>query len=126
MNTKMSSLSLHRLTPILLMFAVLAFEMSTDIYLPSLPEMAQYFNVPDAAVQTTLSAYLLGFALLGLVAGPLSDSIGRRPVILGSMTVFAAGSIGCWFAPTMTGLIIARFSQGMGAGMTMVVSTVIL
>lgn len=126
MNTKMSSLSLHRLTPILLMFAVLAFEMSTDIYLPSLPEMAQYFNVPDAAVQTTLSAYLLGFALLGLVAGPLSDSIGRRPVILGSMTVFAAGSIGCWFAPTMTGLIIARFSQGMGAGMTMVVSTAIL
>ncbi|MGV8948097.1 MAG: multidrug effflux MFS transporter [Candidatus Paracaedibacter sp.] len=126
MNTKMSSLSLHRLTPILLMFAVLAFEMSTDIYLPSLPEMAQYFNVPDAAVQTTLSAYLLGFALLGLVAGPLSDSIGRRPIILGSMTVFAAGSIGCWFAPTMIGLIIARFTQGIGAGMTMVVSTAIL
>jgi DHA1 family bicyclomycin/chloramphenicol resistance-like MFS transporter len=126
MNTKMSSLSLHRPTPVLLMFAVLAFEMSTDIYLPSLPEIAQYFNVPDAAVQTTLSGYLLGFALLGLVAGPLSDSIGRRPVILGSMAVFAAGSIGCWFAPTMIGLIVARFAQGVGAGMAMVVSTAIL
>src|SRR5476649_649095 len=122
MKTKMNSLSLHRLTPILLMFAVLAFEMSTDLYLPSLPEIAQFFSVPDAAAQTTLSAYLLGFSLLGLVAGPLSDTIGRRPVILGSMSVFALGSICCWIAPSMTSLILARFMQGIGAGMTMVVS----
>jgi DHA1 family bicyclomycin/chloramphenicol resistance-like MFS transporter len=126
MNVKMNSLSLHRLTPMLLMFAVLAFEMSTDLYLPSLPEMGRFFSVPDAAVQTTLSGYLLGFALLGLIAGPLSDSIGRRPVILGSMAVFAIGSICCWFAPTMTSLIIARFAQGIGAGMAMVVQTAIL
>jgi DHA1 family bicyclomycin/chloramphenicol resistance-like MFS transporter len=108
------------------MFAVLAFEMSTDLYLPSLPEIGRFFSVSDAAVQTTLSAYLLGFALLGLIAGPLSDSIGRRPVLLTSMTIFAAGSICCWMAPTMTGLILARFAQGIGAGMTMVVSTAIL
>lgn len=126
MNTKMSSLPLHRLTPILLMFAVLAFEMSTDLYLPSLPEIADYFRVSDAAAQTTLSGYLLGFSLLGLVAGPLSDSIGRRPVILGSMAIFAGGSVSCWFAPTMTSLIVARFAQGIGAGMAMVVSTAIL
>lgn len=126
MNTKMNNLSLHRLTPVLLMFAVLAFEMSTDLYLPSLPEMGKFFKVPDAAVQNTLSGYLLGFALLGLIAGPLSDSIGRRPVILASMSIFAVGSISCWFAPTMTSLIIARFAQGIGAGMTMVVSTAIL
>jgi DHA1 family bicyclomycin/chloramphenicol resistance-like MFS transporter len=126
MKTKMNSLSLHRLTPILLMFAVLAFEMSTDIYLPSLPEMGRFFSVPDAAVQTTLSGYLLGFALLGFIAGPLSDNIGRRPVIVGSMTIFAISSICCWFAATMTSLIIARFAQGIGAGMAMVVSTAIL
>lgn len=126
MKTKMNNLSLHRLTPMLLMFAVLAFEMSTDLYLPSLPEMGHFFSVSDAAVQTTLSGYLLGFALLGLIAGPLSDSIGRRPVILGSMAVFAISSICCWFAPTMTTLIVARFAQGIGAGMAMVVQTAIL
>lgn len=126
MKSKMNSLSLHRLTPILLMFAVLAFEMSTDLYLPSLPEIANFFNVPAAAAQSTLSGYLFGFALLGLIAGPLSDSIGRRPVILGTMAVFALGGISCWIAPTMTSLIIARFAQGIGAGMTMVVSTAIL
>ena len=126
MKKKMNSLSLHRLTPILLMFAVLAFEMSTDLYLPSLPEMGHFFHVPDAAVQTTLSGYLFGFALLGFIAGPLSDSVGRRPVILGSMAIFAFGSICCWLASTMTSLIVARFAQGIGAGMTMVVSTAIL
>lgn len=108
------------------MFAILSFEMSTDIYLPSLPEMGRFFMAPDGIVQMTLSGYLLGFSLLGLIAGPLSDSIGRRPVILGSMATFAIASIWCWGASTMTGLIIARFTQGIGAGMAMVVSTAIL
>jgi DHA1 family bicyclomycin/chloramphenicol resistance-like MFS transporter len=108
------------------MFAVLSFEMSTDLYVPSLPEIGAYFHVPDAAVQTTISAYLLGFALLGLLAGPLSDRLGRRPVMIGCMAVFALGSIACWLAPTMGSLISARFIQGLGAGMSMVVSTAIL
>ncbi|MBM3468812.1 MAG: multidrug effflux MFS transporter [Alphaproteobacteria bacterium] len=122
----MRRLLTHRLTPILIMFAVLAFEMATDLYLPSLPEMSHYFNVSDAAAQSTLSGYLLGFSLLGLIAGPLSDSIGRRPVILGSMAIFAIGSICCWLAPSMGELIIARVTQGIGAGMTIVVTTAIL
>lgn len=126
MKTKMNSLSLHGLTPMLLILAVLAFEMSTDIYLPSLPEMGRFFSVPDAAVQTTLSGYLLGFALPGFIAGPLSDNIGRRPVILGSMAIFTLSSVCCWLAPTMTSLITARFAQGIGAGMTMVVITAVL
>ena len=126
MTTKMHSLSLHRLTPILLMFAVLSFEMSTDLYVPSLPEMGSYFHVSDAAVQTTISAYLLGFALLGLLAGPLSDRLGRRPVMIGCMAVFSLGSIACWLAPSMSSLIASRFIQGLGAGMSMVVSTAIL
>lgn len=126
MKTRMNSLSLHRLTPALLMFALLAFEMATDLYLPSLPDIGRFFSVVDVAVQTTLSAYLLGFALLGLIAGPLSDTIGRRPVMLGSMAIFTLSGICCWVAPTMTSLIIARFAQGMGAGMAMVVSTAIL
>lgn len=126
MKKKMNHISLHRLTPILMMFAVLAFEMSTDLYLPSLPDMGLYFAVTDAAVQTTLSGYLLGFASLGLIAGPLSDSVGRRPVMLGCLAIFALGSISCWLAPTMLSLIAARFIQGVGAGMSMVVSTAIL
>ena len=126
MTTQTRGLSRHRMTPILLMFAVLAFEMSTDLYLPSLPEMGRFFKVADAAVQMTLSAYLLGFALLGFIAGPLSDSIGRRPVIMASLTIFAGGSLCCWLAPTMYSLIAARFAQGIGAGMAMVAITAIV
>ena len=126
MKSTLHTRTLHRLTPTLMMFAILAFEMSTDIYLPSLPEIGRFFHVSDTAVQMTLSGYLLGFSLLGCIAGPLSDSIGRRPVFLGSMAIFAGGSMICWLAPTMTGLIAARFFQGIGAGMAMVVITTII
>jgi|GEM_PF-267858 len=122
----MGILYFHRVSPFVLMFAILAFEMSTDFYLPSLPEIGYFFAVPDTAVQMTLSGYLLGFALLGLISGPLSDTIGRRPVILGSMAIFTIASICCWLAPTITSLIVARFTQGVGAGMTMVVITAFL
>jgi DHA1 family bicyclomycin/chloramphenicol resistance-like MFS transporter len=115
-----------RLTPLLLMFAVMTFEMSTDLYLSSLPEIGNFFRVSEGSVKITLSAYLLGFALLGLFSGPLSDSIGRRPVTLASLALFTGGSLCCWVAPTIKTLIVARFMQGVGAGMAMVVITAII
>lgn len=126
MQPNINYLSRHSVTSTLLMFTLLIFEMSTDIYISSLPEMTRFFQVTDAMVQTTVSAYLLGFSTLGLVGGPLSDRIGRRPVILTSITLFAISSITCWLAPSIVSLIIARFAQGMGAGITLVVSTALL
>jgi DHA1 family bicyclomycin/chloramphenicol resistance-like MFS transporter len=119
-------MTIHSLMLPVMMMALLMFEMSTDIYLSSLPDMGRFFQAPDAVVQMTISGYLLGFALMGLISGPLSDSRGRRPIILGTLGIFAGGSIWCWLAPTMAALIVARLTQGIGAGMSMVIIIAII
>lgn len=65
--------------------------LSIDMYLPALPVIAAQYNVPDGSAQMTLSTYILGFALGQLLYGPMADSLGRKPVILGGTLVFAAG-----------------------------------
>lgn len=57
--------------------------LSIDMYLPALPVISAQFNVPDGSAQMTLSTYILGFAFGQLLYGPMADSIGRKPVILG-------------------------------------------
>src|SRR5471032_469444 len=55
--------------------------LAIDMYLPSMPVIAQEFGVPAGSVQMTLSAYVLGFAVGQLFYGPMADSLGRKPVI---------------------------------------------
>jgi MFS transporter, DHA1 family, multidrug resistance protein len=112
--------------PFLLICAVLTFEIATDLYVPSLPEMTLHYGVDESITQLTLSAYLLGFSLLGLVSGPLSDSVGRRSVFLLGLLIFASGSASCCFVDSIYGLISARFVQGLGAGISYVVATAII
>jgi len=88
---------------------------STDLYLPSLPRMTEAFDTSVGAVQLTLSAFLAGFALAMLIHGPLSDRFGRRPVLLGGLTLYVAASGACLVAPGMPALIGARFVQALGA-----------
>lgn len=88
--------------------------LSTDMYLPALPEIRLAFNVDTAAVQMTLSLFLLGLAIAQLILGPLSDRFGRRPVLIGGMAFYAVASIACVFAPTIEWLMAARFVQAMG------------
>lgn len=88
--------------------------LSTDMYLPALPEIRLAFNVDTAAVQMTLSLFLLGLAIAQLILGPLSDRFGRRPVLIGGMAFYAIASIACVFAPTIEWLMAARFIQAMG------------
>lgn len=66
--------------------------LSIDMYLPALPVISSQFNVPDGSAQMTLSTYILGFALGQLLYGPMADSIGRKPVILGGTLIFAAAA----------------------------------
>lgn len=61
-----------------------------DTYLPSFPAIAEHFDVAPMLVQQTLSVYLIAYATMNLFYGTLSDSIGRRPVILGTLLVFTA------------------------------------
>lgn len=89
--------------------------LSTDMYLPSLPAIAAFFNTGAAEVQMTLSAFLFGFAAGQFVHGPLSDHYGRRPVLLAGLGLFAAATAACALAPSIEWLTAARFAQALGA-----------
>ena len=99
----------------LLMSATVSSQMALTIFLPSLPTIARRFDVAYGTAQLTLSAYLLAFAFAQLAVGPLSDSLGRRPVLLGSLVVFTIGSLCCALSPTIETMIAARLLQACGA-----------
>lgn len=96
--------------------------LSTDLYLASLPGLASYFDVPPATVQLTLSLFVLGFGCAQLVAGPLSDRFGRRPVLLAGLSLYVSASILCSLAPHIWLLIAARFLQAIGCCSVVVIS----
>ncbi len=87
-----------------------------DTYLPAFERIATDFGVEDAMMQHTLSVYLMSFACMSLFWGTLSDSFGRRPVIIASLLLFAIGSIGSMLAPSYGWLLFFRGLQGCSAG----------
>lgn len=111
----MSSLRTVRPPIWLLMMATIAAQLAVTIYLPALPAIAAHFNVPYGTAQLTLSVYLFAFAFAQLAVGPLSDRIGRRPVLLGSLAIFVAASVACALAVSVEMLIGARLAQACGA-----------
>ncbi len=89
--------------------------LSTDFYLPSLPDIARVFGTTTAGAQATLSAWLFGFAAGQVVYGPLSDRLGRKPVLLFGLGLFFLATLACTLAPTIEALVGARFVQALGA-----------
>lgn len=89
---------------------------SIDTYMPSFPAMARTFDATNLELQQTLSAYLLPFAGMMLFHGALTDSFGRRPVILAGLLLFTGASIGCALAQSLPQLLLFRALQGMCAG----------
>lgn len=85
--------------------------MNMNVFLPSLPGMAEYFDAPYPVLQLSVSAYLLGSALLQVIAGPLSDKFGRRPIILWGFGIFIVATIGCALAPTVEVFLGFRMMQ---------------
>ncbi len=85
-----------------------------NIFQPSLPGLMDVFAVDYATVQLTLTVYLAAIAIAQLVVGPLSDRIGRRPVLLGGLVVFLGGTVLCIVAPNLTTLLIGRILQAAG------------
>ncbi len=69
--------------------------LSIDMYLPALPVIASQFGVEAGSAQMTLSMYILGFAIGQLFYGPMADSLGRKPVLLGGILVFALAAAAC-------------------------------
>ena len=71
---------------------------SIDLYLPAFGAIGAEFGVPQVAVQATLSAYLFAYAFMMLWHGALSDALGRRPVVLAGLAVYAVATLGCAIA----------------------------
>ena len=90
--------------------------LATDIYLPSLPAIADYFQVPASIVQLTMSTYLIGIAFSPLIFGPISDLVGRKKVIFWGVLFGLAATISCSMAPNIYCLIISRALQGIAIG----------
>ncbi|MHA1093193.1 Bcr/CflA family multidrug efflux MFS transporter [Enterobacter ludwigii] len=95
--------------------------LSIDMYLPALPVISAQFGVPAGSAQMTLSTYILGFALGQLFYGPMADSFGRKPVILGGTLIFAGAAVACAQAHTIDQLIVMRFFHGLAAAAASVV-----
>jgi MFS transporter, DHA1 family, multidrug resistance protein len=99
---------------------------SIDTYLPAFSGIAQTLGATPVQMQQTLSSYLLGFAVMNLFHGALSDSLGRRPVILAGIALFTLSSLGCALSDSIGSLVFFRALQGMSAGAGMVVSRAII
>jgi DHA1 family bicyclomycin/chloramphenicol resistance-like MFS transporter len=116
----------HHATPrwlLALLLAALATlgPFAVDTYMPAFIGMGHDLNASLLEMQQTLSVYLAGFAFMFLFHGALSDSYGRKPVIIGGLVVFLIASVGCALSQTIGQLILFRALQGISAGAGMVV-----
>lgn len=99
---------------------------SIDTIFPAFPQIGAQFGADKVAMQQTISAYLLAYALMSVVHGPLSDAIGRRRVILGGLAVFALASAGCALSTDLSVLLAFRVVQGLSAGVGMIVGRAVI
>lgn len=100
--------------------------LSTDMYLPSLPAIAETFGASTGATQLTLSVHLIGFAGSQLFYGPLADRYGRRPVLLGGFVLYMIGCFVSLFVASIDQLIAARLLQAVGGGASVVLARAIV
>jgi MFS transporter, DHA1 family, multidrug resistance protein len=106
----------HDLRTLLILSVLMAFSsISTDIYLPALPAMADALHAGTGAMEFTISGYLVGFSLGQFFWGPLSDRIGRRRPIAIGMVLYIVGSAGCAMSHGVEGMIAWRAVQAIGA-----------
>ncbi|MEM7047372.1 MAG: multidrug effflux MFS transporter [Pseudomonadota bacterium] len=100
--------------------------LTIDMYLPALPFIAGDLNTSMAGVQMTLTTYFLGFGAGQLIYGPWADQAGRKFPLYVGLLIFALSTVVCAFAPTADVLIIARFFQGLGGAVLMVIPRAII
>jgi len=109
------------------MIVLVAFpQISETIYTPSLPDISDALNASNRSVQLTLSIYFIGFAIGVFCWGWLSDFIGRRPAMLGGLIFYSIGSFMCFYAETITFLLVSRFIQAFGAATGSIITQTIL
>lgn len=99
---------------------------SIDTVFPAFGAMASDLGSTPVAVQQTISSYLLGYGLMSLFHGAISDAVGRRPVILWGIALFGLASVGCALSTDLTTLLAFRFVQGLCAGVGMIVGRAVI
>ncbi len=117
---------MQRLLTVILACLGMVGALAIDTYLPSIPAIGREFAVGPLAVQQTLSVFLFTFAFMMLFYGTLSDSFGRRPVILVALALYTLASLGAVFAPTFGALLACRAVQGLAAGAGSVIGQAIV
>ncbi|OWF73722.1 Bcr/CflA family multidrug efflux transporter [Yersinia frederiksenii] len=88
--------------------------LATDMYLPAFGAMQQELQTSAGAISASLSIFLAGFAIAQLIWGPVSDKLGRKPVLLAGLGLFAIGCLGILWVETASQLLILRFIQAVG------------
>jgi DHA1 family bicyclomycin/chloramphenicol resistance-like MFS transporter len=116
-----------RVQTLLILGALSAFgPLSIDMYLPALPGLARDFGVRPPAVQATLTTCLAGLALGQILAGPVSDARGRRPVALAGLLAFTLASVLCAVSPSIPVLAGLRLAQGLGGAAAIVIARAVV
>jgi MFS transporter, DHA1 family, multidrug resistance protein len=99
---------------------------SIDTFFPAFHAMEKALNVSALQLQQVITAYMVPFAFASLVHGPLSDAIGRRPVMIAGMVLYTVASIACTLAPNYEALLAARMVQGATAGVGVVIGRAVI
>lgn len=102
----------------LTLLIIIATPFASDSFTPSLPAITRAFGSTADQMQLTMTLYLLGVAVSQLIYGPLSDRIGRRPIILIGLSIGIIGSLVCVFAVSTPMILLGRLIQGSGVGVT--------
>jgi MFS transporter, DHA1 family, multidrug resistance protein len=100
--------------------------LTTDMYLPSLPDIARLLHASTAQVQLTISSYLIGFAIGQIIYGPFSDRHGRKPVLIAAVAIYCLATLACALSTSIEMLIVARFFQAVGGSGGVVLSRAIV
>ena len=99
---------------------------SIDTVFPAFGAMARDLGSTPVAIQQTISSYLVGYGLMSLFHGAISDAIGRRPVILAGIAMFTLASVGCALSTDLDTLLLFRFVQGLCAGVGLIVGRAVI
>ena len=110
---------------LIIMLSVFA-PLSTDMFLPALDEMVEYFGTNESTMSMTMYMFMLFLAIGILFLGPVGDKYGRRSVLIGSLIVYIAASVACSLATDIYMMIIFRIIQSIGAGGAMATAVALI
>jgi DHA1 family bicyclomycin/chloramphenicol resistance-like MFS transporter len=119
-----SPVAARRIIGLLILVAPLD-QIAFDLYTPAMPDIVTHFGSTNTVVQNTVTAYVLGMALVVLPGGVIADAIGRKRVLLTGLGLMAVTSVGCAVTDSLTTMIGLRFLQGLGAGTCMLLAAAV-